>query len=249
MNELLVKQLMPLYGQLLEDDDPIPLYSLKLLSAIVERCGAYIGMIKTQGLIPNLISHFRAGDAKLNIHLMQIIKKLIDSKEITLDELLEFDLVNRLNSVMPYIMAQDWCIETAVDILYELLFLITSHCRDKNNPPAQTHALLDNLGICTGFLRSQDPAISEKSAHCLLLILQLFSKQIAKHCTADQAKSILDILVFEKPSLQKRALKVVKQVTENGCVMLGLKEIICGLKEHNDAEVAEYALEVYNSLV
>ncbi|CAG9323861.1 unnamed protein product [Blepharisma stoltei] len=248
MNELLVNQLMPLYGHLLEDDDPIPLYSLKLLSAIVERCGAYIGMIKSQGLISNLITHFEPGDAKLNIHLMQIIKKVIDSKEITLDELLGYEIIGRLNSVMPYILAQDWCIETAIDILYELLFLIASNSRDKSNPPPQTYPLLDNLGICTNFLRSQDPAISEKSAHCLLLILQLFSKQIAKHCTADQAQSVMDILVFEKPSLQKRALKVVKQLTENGCIIHGLQTVIEKLKEHDDAEVAEYAQDVYNSL-
>jgi len=51
INELILKKLFALYGIILTDKDPMPLFGLKLLSVIVERNQAFVTILKKLRLI------------------------------------------------------------------------------------------------------------------------------------------------------------------------------------------------------
>lgn len=245
MNEVLVKRLIPLCNDLIEDTEPIPLYCIKLLCYIIERCPEYIAVVKSHGLVLQLLSHFKAGDQKLSMHLMQIIKKFIDSGEVTIDELIEYSLIENFNSVFKYVISSDWCIELTLDILYDLLFALSSRYRDK--PNHETFILVENLVICTDLLQSEEDNISEKSAHCLLFILQLFGQYLTLNCSLEQGKALLQILNYNKSGLQKVCIKVVKGVVENLNVP-GIMEKIVVLRRHENEEIARIAVEIQTIL-
>lgn len=42
INDILLKELFPLFKLILQDNDPVPLFGLKLLSSIVERNPAFV---------------------------------------------------------------------------------------------------------------------------------------------------------------------------------------------------------------
>lgn len=158
INDLLVKQLIPSIKEYLDDQDPIPLYAQKLLSAIVERCIAFLRIVKIQNLFPVLLENFSGGNPKLNLHLVSIVKKIIESQENTLEELVQMGVINKVNSVMKVIFEQDWCVEKMLDILYELLFLAADSVRGKKvNQDFTilkiTEALSDNFVLCTKILK------------------------------------------------------------------------------------------------
>ena len=158
LNDLLVKNLIPSIKEFLADQDPIPLYAFKLLSAIVERCIAFLRIVKLQNLFPVLLENFQGNNPKLNLHLISIVKKIIESQENTLEELVQMGMINKVNSVMKIIFEQDWCVEKMLDILYELLFLAADSLRSKKSNQdfsilKLTESLADNFTLCTRILK------------------------------------------------------------------------------------------------
>lgn len=167
LNDLLVKQFIPGLKKYLEDQDPIPLYALKLLSAILERCIAFSRIVKTQNLIPLLLENFQGGNPKLNLHLVSIVKRIIESQENTLEELVQMGVIFKVNSVMKIIFEQDWCVEKMLDILYELLFLAADSIRGKKSNQdfsvlKLTESLSENFSLCTRILKFMNEPVMYK---------------------------------------------------------------------------------------
>jgi hypothetical protein len=52
MSEILVNGLLPNFRRILDDTDPIPLFGLKLLSALADRSCEFINMIEKNGMFP-----------------------------------------------------------------------------------------------------------------------------------------------------------------------------------------------------
>ena len=77
INELILKKLFSQYGIILTDKDPMPLFGLKLLSVIVERNGAFVGILKKLNLISYLIDFFTVGHSKFNAFTVKIVKQIV----------------------------------------------------------------------------------------------------------------------------------------------------------------------------
>jgi hypothetical protein len=155
INEVISKLLLPQYPDFLQDIDPIPLYSLKLLSAILDRCISFASFIKKLKLIPIIIENFQGGHPKLNLHLISVVKRIIESHELTLEELGDLGLIDKVSSVMRVIQEQDWCVEKMLDILYELLYLTADSIRAKRVDHSAlriTEPLCENFVSCTKIL-------------------------------------------------------------------------------------------------
>jgi hypothetical protein len=82
-----LKKLFPHYGVILSDDEPVPLYGLKLLAAIIERNSAFVTIMKKLKLIEIMLEYFTLGHEKFNAHLVKIVCGIIESKEMSLEEL------------------------------------------------------------------------------------------------------------------------------------------------------------------
>jgi len=67
----------------------MPLQAFKLLSAIIERNTAFVTIMKKLKLIEIMIDYFKAGNDKFNSYLVKIIAGVIESKELTMKELVE----------------------------------------------------------------------------------------------------------------------------------------------------------------
>ena len=58
INEMILKQLLPKYGFILSDTDPLPTFGLKLLSTIAECNLAFVGVIYKLKLVGPLLDYF-----------------------------------------------------------------------------------------------------------------------------------------------------------------------------------------------
>lgn len=65
------------------------------------------------------------GNSKFNSFTVKIVKVIVASKELTLDELLQMKMVEKVNGIMANVMAnnQDWCSDHLLDIMNEILHL------------------------------------------------------------------------------------------------------------------------------
>ena len=107
INELILKKLFGQYGIILTDKDPMPLFGLKLLSVIVERNNAFVAILKKLKLISYLIDYFAVGHSKFNAFTVKIVKQIVQSREVDLEELMKLNLLDKINSIMTSVMANN----------------------------------------------------------------------------------------------------------------------------------------------
>ena len=67
----------------------MPLQAFKLLASIIERNCAFVTIMKKLKLIEIMIDYFKVGNDKFNSYLVKIIAFVIESKELSMKELVE----------------------------------------------------------------------------------------------------------------------------------------------------------------
>lgn len=120
---MILKQLFPKYGVILSDSDPVPLFGLKLLSVIIEKSPAFITILKNVNLISVVTGYFQVGHKRLNRYTIKIMKHLVESKLISVDDLHSLEIPKKANEIILNMLGnnQDWCFEIILDIIYSLL--------------------------------------------------------------------------------------------------------------------------------
>lgn len=103
-----IHRLGPAYAGLLADEEPIPLATLKLLGALVERDAArYAVAAARSGLVPPLLSFLRISSMLCNIHNIRLVRQLmaLDESELPTGELVRHDAAAGLAGVLEYAAA------------------------------------------------------------------------------------------------------------------------------------------------
>jgi hypothetical protein len=57
-------------------------------------------ILRKLNLISVLLEYFKVGHNKFNAFTVKIVRAVVSSREIQLSELLEYDIVNKLNQIM-----------------------------------------------------------------------------------------------------------------------------------------------------
>mmetsp|Transcript_8196 Transcript_8196/g.16118 ORF Transcript_8196/g.16118 Transcript_8196/m.16118 type:complete len:1213 (+) Transcript_8196:4271-7909(+) len=248
INELLIQQVLPLLPKLLRDQDPIPLYAQKLVSAVLDHCLAFVSILKRHGVLTLLLDDFEPTQTKLNAHIVSIVKRVVESKEVSLTDLASMHLVTRLNAVIQYLSEQDWCLELTLDILLELLFLTAEQLRatrvDSDAILVCTQPLIENLSFCVKL--SQMPDLYEKASNCLTLIIQLYGRRCLRGPIANQ---ILSLLRHSNVNVVKAAIKLVHWGVLQGEIRREtLERTVLELLEHSDSSVSSAAMDLYKAV-
>lgn len=130
INEMLVDTLLPSYKHLLNEEDPVPLFALKLLAHLTERSDHFVTAIESLGLFPIITEYYAFGHKRLNQHTIKVVKSLIDSPEITLDTLYGYYVIeNTLNIIDNMLTQHQMCYcEAILEILQSLVEKVATHC-------------------------------------------------------------------------------------------------------------------------
>jgi hypothetical protein len=122
---MILKKFLANYGVIVTDQEPMPLYGLKLLSVILERNQAFVMILKKLNLISVLLEYFSVGHAKFNAFTVKIVRAVVASREIALQELLDHDIVVKLNKIMQDVVSSnaEWASDHLLIIMNEILHL------------------------------------------------------------------------------------------------------------------------------
>ena len=110
---------------ILSDSDPMPLFGLKLLSVVVERNSAFVVILNKLKLIDILFSYFEVNHLKFNAFTVKIIRAIVMSREIELSELMQMNVVEKMNGILENVMQnnQEWCTDHLLEIINEILHM------------------------------------------------------------------------------------------------------------------------------
>jgi len=125
INELILKKLFPHYGLILSDADPMPLFGLKLLSVVVERNSAFIVILNKLKLIEIIFQYFEVNHPKFNAFTIKIVRAIIHSREIELQEMIQLNIVQKMNGIFENVMRnnKEWCTDHLLEIINEILHM------------------------------------------------------------------------------------------------------------------------------
>jgi hypothetical protein len=87
INDLILKNLFPSFNIILSDNDPVPLFGLKLLSAIIERNPLFVQLLKQFNLFSIISEYYVVNHPRLNRHTIKILKSMVEAKELSFQEL------------------------------------------------------------------------------------------------------------------------------------------------------------------
>lgn len=124
INELILKRLFTHYGRILSDKDPMPLFGLKLLSVIVERNPAFVAVLMKLQLVGVLLEYFAVGHPRFNTFTVKIVKQIVSSRDVPLQDLCGMQIIDKINGVMATnVMGnnQEWCSDHLLEIMNEIL--------------------------------------------------------------------------------------------------------------------------------
>ena len=165
-----MKKLFPNYGIILSDKDPMPLFGLKLLSAIVERNPAFVTILKKLKLIGILIDYFTVGHPKFNSFTVKIVKLIVESNETDLEELNQAGITSKANAIIRNTSKSnnaDWCQDLLLDIVFGLLQKCAEVSKNdsKLKVAQETFISLVNIfELIVNYLDSGDGLVVDKSS-------------------------------------------------------------------------------------
>ena len=146
LNKLILKKLFPKYMDILEDQDPVPLFGLKLLSIIVERNSAFVKVLSDLNLISVICDYFEDGHQRLNRYTIKIIKNIVESDALSTEDINNLMIAEKANQIVVNMLKnnQDWCFELLLDIIY---YLVKDTADKIQNKTDQEHCntLIDSL--------------------------------------------------------------------------------------------------------
>jgi hypothetical protein len=82
-----------------------------------------VTILKKLRLIPILLEYFSVGHPKFNAFTVKIVKSIVSSREVDLDELSKLQVIEKINGIMSSVMAnnQEWCTDHLLEIMNEIL--------------------------------------------------------------------------------------------------------------------------------
>ncbi len=80
-------------------------------------------MLKKLKVLGILTDYFIVGHNRLNMHTIRIVRSISESKDVSIEELRQFDIFDKVRLVLRNMVTnykQDWCNDALLDILYRL---------------------------------------------------------------------------------------------------------------------------------
>lgn len=124
------QQLLPRLMYILTSDqcqDPIPMFGLRLLSAIIDRSSQFFPTLgtghETNPLLVAIASFYQVNHPRLNRHTLKVIQKWVNGRLVGLTELETLQILKNTNLLVTSMLKnrQEWCLEIMLDILHDLL--------------------------------------------------------------------------------------------------------------------------------
>jgi len=114
---------------MLDEADPVPLFAIKLLSALTDRSCEFVSAIEKVGILPSILEFYTIGHKRLNRHTIKIIKCVMDTPDISLESIYKYGIIEGTVSIIESMLEQnqDWYFDVLMATLYSIIDRIAAH--------------------------------------------------------------------------------------------------------------------------
>ena len=232
INSLIITILPDIYS-LLKNEDTVN-DSLAFLSLIIERNSAFIKFYRNVGIIDYIFLLMKDPNIYSNLNLIKILIKLIESNDTGFKDIIELDLINKVNYMISKDNLEEITVYTeyVIEMLFDLLLKINDTKRklsNNNNYDKESFKknFLDkieniaiNFKLCIKLLGCENANIQELSCVNLIFMLQFFpngyiqSVNVNVKFNAEDIPHLLKGLDSSCKKIHKKMIKVFKWIIE-----------------------------------
>jgi len=168
LGEQIRENILPNLPALLDDEDPIPLYSLKMLIAVLDFDAQLTAAVSELGLVRNFISYLSLDHPNNNVHNLRLCKIMTNARDVALGDLLACGIVEKAASVLSYTCEN--MVEAFMEPSLELCFAIISRVSEEG----EKESLRAMAGTCMQQIMSlgkhADLGVSEMAGKCVRML-------------------------------------------------------------------------------
>ena len=132
-------------------------------------------MFKKFDLVISIVENYQVNHSRLNRHTINILKTLIETKELNFSELAKFRIIEKTHAIIKNMLANkiDWCTEALLDIVHEILSQFMQVVKINERELSKLiDELFNNFELCVQLLNFQfEINIVEKASQCLIQML------------------------------------------------------------------------------
>ena len=231
INSLIIN-ILPIIYDLLKNQDTVQ-DSLSFLSLIIERNSAFIRFYRSIGIINEIFSLMKEENFYSNLNLIKILIKLIESNDTKFDDIIQLDLIDKVNYMISKDNMEDITIYTeyVIEMFFDLMFKINDAKKQKyssnfdkedykKNFTPKIEKVAINFKLCIKLLGCENINIQEKACICLIFMLQFFPNGRAESVKINVAFSSEDIpnllkgLDMNCQKIHKKMISIFKWIIE-----------------------------------
>ena len=230
INSLIITILPNIYS-LLKNEDTVT-DSLAFLSLIIERNSAFIKFYRNAGIIDYIFVLMKDPNLYSNLNLIKILIKLIESSDTGFKDILELDLIDKVNYMISKDNLEEITVYTeyVIEMLFDLLFKINETKKKfsanydkenfKKNFTDKIEKIAVNFKLCIKLLGCEHENIQELSCVNLIFMLQFFPNGFNKYIngnvkfTTEDIPDLLKGLDSSCKKIHKKMIKIFKWIIE-----------------------------------
>eukprot|EP00898_Chlorokybus_atmophyticus_P000048 jgi/Chlat1/1043/Chrsp110S01535 len=175
IDRLVMDQLLPLYPSLLTDEDPIPLFALKLLVSLAEHNDSVVREIVRLDLPRRLLEFLSLEHEHNNVHNLKLCQIMLAANAADASLLVELQVTAKVSAVLNY--AFENSVEAFVEPLLQIcrsllqMSMNSAHVSDMYSVGGglSSTALLDSLPVWLELSTSSDATVVDLAVDCIQL--------------------------------------------------------------------------------
>ena len=230
INSLIITILPDIFS-LLKNEDTVT-DSLAFLSLIIERNSAFIKYYRNVGIIDYIFILMKDPNLYSNLNLIKILIKLIESNETGFKDIIDLDLIDKVNYMISKDNLEEITVYTeyVIEMLFDLLFKINETKRKfssnydkesfKKNFTEKIEKIAVNYKLCIKLLGCENENIQELSCVNLIFMLQFFPNDYIKYIngnvkfTSEDIPDLLKGLDSSCKKIHKKMIRIFKWIIE-----------------------------------
>ena len=230
INNLIIDILPEIYDLLTNKDTVYE--SLAFLSLIIERNIAFIRFYKSIGIIDYIFVLMKEDNIYSNLNLIKILIKFIESNETTFKDIVDLNLIDKVNYLIKKDNPEEITIYTeyVIEMFFDLMFKIneikrkfsSSHSKEEVDKKfiKKIEGVAANFSLSIRLLSCDNFNLQEKSCINLIFILQFFPNMYIKSVNTNVIFEENDIPYLLKgldsgnKKIYKKMIKIFKWIIE-----------------------------------
>ncbi|KAL3147840.1 hypothetical protein ABBQ32_002563 [Trebouxia sp. C0010 RCD-2024] len=167
---------LPLIPAVLQEEDPMPLYALKLLVVLLDTHPSWALHLQRLNLIPRFFEFLSLEHSNNNVHNIRLCRLVIANADISSQDLADMRVAEKVSAVLAYSNenAVEPFLEPVVALSQALLEKDQQDMHRNMDEAGTTDALLPAIPILLELSSHSEAAVACTSAQCLAMLMEMF---------------------------------------------------------------------------